>query len=100
MFFERSTAVDHDSLHLLVGTLVWVGCAIVTRRSLKSWVPLAVVVTIILINEAADLWVEIWPDKALQLSEGAKDFMITVALPLCLFVALRLFPWLGSDRRP
>jgi diacylglycerol kinase len=99
IFFEHSTSVDHDSLHLLVGALVWVLCAVISRRPLRSWLPLACVFLIILINEAVDFWVEIWPEEAMQLGEGAKDLMMTMAVPVVLFAALRIFPWLGTNRQ-
>jgi diacylglycerol kinase len=98
-FFERSTAINHDTLHLLAGTLIWLCCAIILRRSLKSWLPLIVVLVIIMINESVDLWVEIWPEKARQFGEGAKDLLMTMSVPAALFVVLRLFPWLGSGRQ-
>lgn len=99
ILLEHSTSVDHDSLHLLVGALLWVLCATVARRPLRDWLPLFCIFLVILINETVDFWIEIWPEKAMQWGEGAKDIMMTMAVPLVLFTALRIFPWLGTGRR-
>jgi hypothetical protein len=58
LFVEHAVRIGHDSLHLIVGVLIWVVAALLTRRPLTSWVPWLWVLAFILWNEAADLWNE------------------------------------------
>ena len=55
----------------------------------------------ILWNEAVDLWVERWPDPGMQYGEGAKDVLLTMALPTILIWAARWRPDLfrGAPRK-
>jgi hypothetical protein len=46
----------------------------------------------ILWNETVDLWVERWPDPGQQYGEGAKDLVLTMALPTLLMWAMRVRP--------
>ena len=45
-----------------------------------------------LANEANDLRVEQWPQPGMQYGEGAKDIILTMALPLLLFLVARKRP--------
>ena len=49
----------------------------------------------LLFNESVDLWAELWPSRAMQLGEGAKDIVLTMLLPTVLMLALRWSPRLG-----
>jgi len=92
VFVERLTAISHDTLHLFAGLLIWLAAALVLRRGLVSWLPLLVVLACALLNEAVDLWVELWPSPGMQLGEGTKDVVTTMAVPMVLFSSLRIFP--------
>src|SRR5437868_15240968 len=98
IFIEHASIVSSDALHVLVGVGVWIVVALVSRRSLASWLPWLVLLAAILFNELVDLWVEQWPDKAMQYGEGAKDLALTMFLPTVLLLAVRLRPRLfGSS---
>ena len=92
LFIEHAVSISHDSLHLIVGVLVWVAVALVSRRSLTGWVPWAWTFAFIFWNETVDLWVERWPDAGMQFGEGAKDLALTMLLPTLLMLAARARP--------
>jgi len=92
LFVEHATSISHDTLHLIAGLLISLVAATLLRRPIASWLPWLATLLIILFNEAADLWVEVWPDHAMQLGEGAKDIAVTMALPTILALAVRLNP--------
>ena len=96
LFIERLTSVSNDALHVIAGTCVWLILALILRRPVTSWLPLAGTVAVLLVNELVDVWVEIWPQPGMQAGEAAKDLVTTVALPLVLFVAFRALPGLTA----
>lgn len=92
LFIEHAVAIDHDALHVIIGTLLWVVFGFLTRRPLSSLRPLLWLFAIILWNETVDLWIEQWPDPGQQYGEGAKDLLITMLVPTILLLAIRLRP--------
>lgn len=98
MFIEHASIVSSDALHVLVGIGIWVIAALVLRRSLASWLPWLVVLAAILFNEGVDLWVEHWPDAAMQYGEGAKDLLLTMTVPTVLLFMVRWTPGLFQPR--
>ena len=102
LFIEHSLSVSHDSLHVIVGVLLWVAMGLVLRCPLTSWRPWLWLLAAILWNETVDLWVERWPDPGMQYGEGAKDVLLTMGLPTILMWAARVLPDLfrGSGRKP
>ncbi|HKC04212.1 MAG TPA: hypothetical protein VKC17_13015 [Sphingomicrobium sp.] len=101
MFVEHASVVNSDGLHVLVGVLAWILVAMVARRSLSARLPWLVLFVLTLLNECVDLWIEQWPDKAMQYGESAKDILLTMTLPTVLMFAVRLRPNLfrASPRR-
>jgi len=101
LFLEYSLSVDHDALHVIVGMLVWLVAALLLRRPITSWFPLTWCLAITLWNETVDLWIEQWPDPGRQYGEGAKDLVLTMAVPVILMTAARMRPDLfrGNARR-
>ena len=102
LFIEHAVSISHDSLHVIIGVLLWLVLALLTRRPLTSWTPWLWVLAFILWNETVDLWNEQWPDPGMQYGEGAKDVAITILLPTVLMLAARTRPDLfrsGSTRR-
>ena len=97
LFVERLTSISHDALHVIAGTCVWLLIAVILRRPLTSWMPLAGTFAVLAINEMVDLWVEIWPEVAMQAGEAAKDVVTTMALPLLLLAAFRALPRLTAE---
>jgi hypothetical protein len=92
LFIEHSLSISHDSLHLIVGVLLWLVLGLLLRRPLTSWRPWLWLFAAILWNEAVDLWVERWPDPGQQYGEGAKDVLLTMMLPTILMWAARSRP--------
>ena len=99
IFVEYLVAICHDTLHVLAGFAIWLLLALVLRRSIADWLPLLGIAAIALLNEAVDLWVDLWPSVGRQLGEGARDVLETIAIPASLFVAIRLRPSLGVVRK-
>jgi hypothetical protein len=98
LFIEHAFAISHDSLHVIVGVLLWLVLGLVTRRPLSAWVPWLWLLAIILWNETVDLWTEQWPHPGQQYGEGAKDVLITMLVPAVLMLAVRLRPDLFRAR--
>ena len=101
LFIEHSLAISHDSLHILVGVMLWLALALLVRRPLTSWWPWGGLFVAILWNEGVDLWVERWPDPGQQYGEGAKDLILTMFVPTLMMIAARTRPDLfrGGRRR-
>jgi hypothetical protein len=99
LFVEHAVAVSHDSLHVIVGVLLWLVLVFVTRRGAASWYPWLWLLVFILWNETVDLWVERWPDPGQQYGEGAKDVLLTMFLPTVLMFAVRWRPALFAPAR-
>ena len=92
LFIEHSLTINHDSLHMLVGVLLWIAFGLLFRSSLTSWRPWLWLFAVILWNETVDLWVEQWPDPGQQYGEGAKDLLLTMVVPTILMFAARWRP--------
>src|SRR6476619_7038008 len=72
LFVEQSLTISHDTLHLLVGVLLWIVFGLVSGRPLTSLRPWLWLFAIILWNETVDLTVEHWPERGKQYGEGIK----------------------------
>ena len=103
LFIEHAVAITHDTLHVMVGVLLWLLLGVAMRRPLSSWYPWLWLLAFILWNETVDLWVEQWPDPGQQYGEGAKDVLLTMILPTVLMFAVRFRPGMfvrsGRKRR-
>ena len=101
LFVERASGISMDALHMIAGLAIFLVAAAIARRSIASPLPLLVLLFLEVANEFYDLNVERWPDLGMQLGEGAKDLVLTMALPAVLWVAARRWPQLfnpnGSD---
>ena len=92
LFVEHSVAIGHDAIHVLVGVLLWLVLGLLLRRALTSWKPWLWLFAVILWNETVDLWIEQWPHPGQQYGEGAKDLLLTMAVPTIIMLAARLRP--------
>ena len=92
LFIEHAVRIDHDALHVIVGVLLWIVLALLLRRPLTSVTPWLWVLAFILWNETVDLWMEHWPQPAMQYGEGARDVVLTMILPTVLMCAARARP--------
>ena len=96
---EHVAGFSHDAIHVLVGGAGPLAVAFFARRTIASWLPWLVMLALILFNETVDLWVEHWPDRMLQYGDGAKDIILTMALPTLLLVTARLMPQIYARKR-
>jgi hypothetical protein len=99
MFIEHASLFSSDALHVIVGVLLWVLAAVALGRRLADWLPWLILAILLVLNEGVDLWVERWPDAAMQYGESAKDLLLTLALPTGLMALARLRPDLFSRGR-
>jgi len=98
LFIEHASGISMDALHILVGFAIFLLAAWCLKRSVADGLPWLATLLLEIGNEAYDLHVELWPDWGSQLGEGAKDVMLTMALPtLLLMVARRRPKLLASD---
>lgn len=101
---ERTVELSQDSLHVIASVLVQLFAAHLLQKPLSSWWPWFVVLVAASSNEAVDLWIEQWPEPAVQYGEGAWDMVLTMALPSVLLFTIRNCPALyrpaGSSRAP
>ena len=101
-WYEAKTFIEHaiffssDALHVLVGMVAWVAIAMIWRRPLSNWRPWFALLVLLILNEAVDLWVERWPDLAMQYGESAKDLLLTMVLPTLVMILARSQSWLFS----
>jgi hypothetical protein len=95
LFIEHTSGISMDALHILVGFALFLVVARLLKTGAGSFRPWLALVLIELGNEAYDLHVELWPNLGSQLGEGAKDILLTMALPTLLLVIARWRPhWL------
>ena len=92
IFIEHALRIEHGTLHVLVGALLWLAFALLLRRPVTSWLPWTLIFFVILWNEFVDVWVENWHQPARQYGEGAKDILLTMFMPTLLLLAARLRP--------
>ena len=92
LLIEHASGVTMDALHVILGVILQMAFARLTRVPLSSWRPWLFVFALLLINEASDLWVEQWPVPAMQYGEGLKDIVLTMLLPTLLLVSARPRP--------
>ena len=97
LFAMHVSGVSMDALHILVGSVLLILAAIVTRTTLASPRPWLIVLVLELANEANDLIVERWPEPAMQYGEGAKDLLLTMLMPTLLLILVRLCPGLFAS---
>jgi len=92
LFLQHSAGFSMDALHVIAGVLLQILVAALFKTSLARPLPLAVVFLLELANEANDLRVEHWPEPAMQYGEGAKDIIMTMILPVVIFLVARHKP--------
>ncbi len=91
-FIAHATSFSFDSLHVVAGVLLQIITALILRTSIQDFRPWLVVFVLEFVNELNDYSVEVWPDRAMQIGEGAKDIFLTILLPTVLLVISRMCP--------
>ena len=92
LFIEHVARIEHGALHIIVGVMVWLAIALVSRRPVCSWIPWCGLFALILWNELVDLWVEKWPEPGMQYGEGARDVILTMFVPTLIMIAVSIRP--------
>jgi len=92
LFIEHIVTIGHDTLHIMVGAMLWLILAMLMRRPITNWQPWGWTLAVIAWNETVDLWNEQWPDAGQQFGEGAKDIMVTMFVPTLILLAARARP--------
>ena len=98
-FAQHASGLSMDALHVIAGVVLLLAIAALLRSSVARALPLLILLALETANEIYDFTVELWPSPAMQLGEGAKDILLTMLLPLVLFVAARARPALFARRR-
>jgi hypothetical protein len=86
------TSLSQDALHIYAAILIQLAGAIAMRRSLASPLPWLAVLSILLVNEAVDIWL---PQERLgewQILAGLRDLWNTMILPTFLMILARFVP--------
>jgi len=82
-------------LHTYFGLAIWLGSAVIFRRSLTNPLPLMVLIALEGFNEAVDFIAA----NGWTLRSTCWDMVATFLWPVAIFTALRLFPWLSERRQ-
>ena len=98
LFLEHASGVSMDALHVLAGVAAQLTFAALLRVTLGSWRPWLFVLALLVLNEAGDLWVERWPQAAMQYGEAFKDIVLTMLLPSLLMLCARKTPQLFAGK--
>ena len=92
LFLQHASGVSMDALHVIAGTGLLFAAALLLRKSVAQTLPLVIVLLIAVANEASDFRAEIWPHLAMQAGEAAKDIVLTMIVPVVIFLAARYRP--------
>ena len=96
LFAQHASGISMDALHVIGGVSLQLLIALLFRISLARPMPLLAVLVLVLINEANDFRIEIWPDPGMQFGEAAKDVVLTMVVPTLIFLVARYQPRLLS----
>lgn len=99
-FIEQATTLSMDALHIFAGAFLFLGLGLLFRRPVSDPRPWLGVLFATLLNEAADLWVDLWPSPGLQFGEAAKDIAVTMLLPTIILLTARHLPGLYEAGSP
>lgn len=91
-FIEHMIGFSHDALHVLIGPPIQLAAVALLRTTVRDIRPVAILLFLELLNEWHDLRVEEWPDAGMQWGEGAKDVLLTMALPVLILLVARFAP--------
>jgi len=92
LFAQHVSGISMDSLHVIVGTALLFAAALILRTSVARPLPLFIVLLAELANEASDFRAEMWPQLAMQAGEAAKDIILTMVVPVLIFLLIRYRP--------
>lgn len=79
--------ITKDALHIHIGLAIFLGVALVFRRSLASWIPWLVLLAFELVNELMDIFHE--GIAGFAMGDSLKDVLNTMFWPTVVFIAAR-----------
>ena len=94
LFFQHSSGFSMDALHVIAGVVLLFASALLLRTTVARPAPVLIVLAVEIINEASDFRAEKWPEFGMQLGEAAKDLILTLAVPVLIFLVARYRPGL------
>ncbi|HEX8639921.1 MAG TPA: hypothetical protein VF704_02080 [Allosphingosinicella sp.] len=98
LYLSQVTDLDQDALHIYAAVLIQLGAAFLFRRALASVIPWLAVWVVLLVNEAADLWLPGEWIGQWQVVAGVRDSWNTMALPTLLWLLANHAPALLTGR--
>jgi hypothetical protein len=98
LFAQHASGMSMDALHVIAGAMLLFAVAWLLRTTVARPLPLLVVLIVAIANEASDFLAELWPQLGMQAGEGAKDVVLTMSMPLLIFLVARLRPKLLAYR--
>jgi hypothetical protein len=91
--------ISDDALHVHAGMAIWLLAALLLRRPLSDWRPLAIVAAIEAINEIYDMRsLAGGPGREGSPFDSAHDFILTLLWPVTLALCVKLFQRFGERR--
>ena len=94
LFVQHASGMSMDALHVVAGVILLFASALVLRTNVGRPLPLLIVLLVALVNEASDFSAEIWPELGMQAGEAAKDLILTMIVPVLIFLTSRYRPQL------
>ena len=92
LFVQHASGMSMDALHVIAGVALLFAIALLLRSSVARRLPLLLVLLVATINEASDFRAETWPQLGMQAGEGAKDLILTMIVPVLIFLVARYRP--------
>lgn len=92
LFAQHASGMSMDALHVVAGVVLLFATAFLLRTSVARPLPLLVVLLVAVLNEAGDFRAEIWPQLGMQAGEAAKDLILTMVVPVLIFLVARFRP--------
>ena len=81
--------ITKDALHIHIGLAIFLGAALVFRRSLASWIPWLALLAFELSNEAMDVFYLDEGGIGFDLGDSPKDIVNTMFWPTVVFIVAR-----------
>lgn len=85
-FLITSTGLSKDALHIYIGLTVFFLAALLTRRPLRAWLPLLVVVVAAFVGEALDLKDDLFQIGKWRWKAALHDIVNTVFWPFVIWL--------------
>lgn len=81
--------ITKDALHIHIGLAIFLGVALVFRRSLASWIPWLALLAFELVNELMDVFYVGEHGIGFDLGDSPKDIVNTMFWPTVVFLVAR-----------